>query len=207
MPNVLIYGVRYYQPAMSVLALGLLVGCAGESPAPVSDESIPVLITPAASREGLPQPPRIVASKRDEQQLRRAEAAYSRRIDAVVRTLLPELRRAGARSVAAVRLHGVTQIRAAVPRDVIPSLEARPDVARVVSLVRRVGRVARRDLALILTTKGGRKYELRGLLGADAHDLDGSRIEVVGEEWRGAVAPPPTPGLPTFIVYDWRSLE
>lgn len=194
-----------YERTIVFLTLALLAGCARDEPTPADDESVRILIAPAASRDGLPQPPRVVRSERDEQQLRRAEAAYSKRIDAVVRALIPELRRLGARGVAARRFHAeLMHIRAIVPRDTIPSLEARPDVARVTQLVRRVGRVERRDLALILTTDSGSKYELRGLLGPAARDLDGTRIEVEGEEWRGAVAPPPVAGIPTFIVFDWR---
>lgn len=201
-------GMRY--PAVTVfLMLGLLAGCARDGPPPSHAERVPVMITPAASRDGLPEPPRVVASKRDEQQLRRAEAAYSERIDAVVRALIPQLRRVGARDVAPRRLQGgLTHIRAVIPPKAIPSLEARPDVARVARLVHRVGHVERRDLALILTTDGGQRYELRGALGPAARGLEGKpRIEVEGEEWRGAVAPPPVPGIPTFIVFDWRRLD
>jgi hypothetical protein len=197
-----------YARTIVLLLLGLLAGCADDEPGPAHDEPVHVLISPAASRDGLPQPPPIVRSKRDEYELRRAEAAYSERIDVVVRMLIPELRRLGARNVAARRFHaGLMHIHAVVPRDTVPSLEARPDIARVARLVTRVGRVERRDLALILTTDRGGRYELRGLLGVAARGLDGSRIEVEGEDWRGAVAPPPVPGIPTFIVVDWRRLD
>jgi hypothetical protein len=194
--------------SMIVLALlGVLGGCAQNRSDREPEELVAVLVTPQASRDGLPQPPRVVGSKRDEQQARRAEAAYAERIDAVARSLIPELRRAGARDISAHRLHGLTHIRAVVPSDAIASLEERSDVARVIELVKHTGRVERRDLALILTTDAGRKYELRGLLGPAGRDLDGARIEVEGEEWRGAVAPPPVQGLVTFIVYDWRRLR
>jgi hypothetical protein len=197
-----------YARTIAFLLLGLLLGCADDEQGPAHDEPVHVLITPAASREGLPQPPPIVRSKRDEHELRRAEAAYSERVDVVVHALVPELRRLGARNVTARRFHaGLMHIRAVVPRDTVPSLEARPDIARVARLVTRVGRVERRDLAFILTTDRGRRYELRGLLGPGARDLDGARIEVEGEEWRGAVAPPPVTGIPTFIVVDWRRLD
>jgi hypothetical protein len=200
-------GMRY-APTIVFLTLGLLAGCARDGPNPAPDESVQVLITPAASRDGLPQPPRVVGGKRDEQRLRRAEAAYSRRIDAVVRTLLPELRRLGASKVAARRFHaGLMHVRATVPRDTIPSLEARSDIARVARLTTHIGRVERRDLAYILTTDRGRRFELRGLLGEAASDLDDARVEVEGEEWRGAVAPPPVPGIPTLIVVNWRKLD
>lgn len=192
-------------PTIAFLTLVTLAGCAHERPGAARDKPVPVLITPFASRAGLPQPPPVVGSRRDEEELRRAEAAYSERIDAIVGALIPELRRLGARDVAARPFHaGLTQIRTVVPRDAIPSLEARPDVARVVQLVRRTGRVQRRDLALILTTDSGRKYELRGRLDAAARNLDGTRIAVEGEEWLGAVAPPPVAGVPTLIVLDWR---
>jgi len=198
-------GMRY-APTIVLLTLGLLAGC-GDRPTPARDEPVRVLITPAASRDGLPQLPQSVGSKRDEEQLRRAEAAYSERIDGVVRALIPQLRGVGARDVASRRFQaGLMHIRAVVPRDTVPSLEARPDIARVIQLVTRIGRVERRGLGWILTTDGGRKYELRGPLVAAARDrdLDGVRIEVEGEEWWGAVAPPPVARVPTFIVFDWR---
>ena len=197
-----------YASTIVFLTLGLLAGCAQHGRTPARNQWVHVLIAPAASRDGLPQPPRVVVSRRDEEQLRRAEAAYAERIDRVARALLPHLRRAGATTVEARRFHaGLMQIRAVVMRDTIPSLEARRDIARVIPLARRTGRVERRDLALILTTDAGRKYELRGRLGVAARDLDGGRIEVEGEEWRGAVAPPPVAPIPTFIVFDWRRLD
>lgn len=184
------------------------IGCSRDEREPAGGGSrpVPVLLAPAASREGLPEPPRVVRNSGDNERLRRADAAYIERTDGVARALVPELRRLGARDVTTRRFHGEQlHVRALVPRRLIPSLEARADVARVAQLVRHTGRVERRDLAFILETDDGRRYELRGLLGK-GDQLDGARIEVEGEEWRGAVAPPPASRSPTFIVFDWRRL-
>ena len=192
-----------------LLPLLLLAGCGGDRSADAPEGRVPVLITPSASREGLPQPPRVVAGEREQRQARRAEAAYAERLGGVARALVPELRAAGAREVTLRRPPGglTLMIRALVPPAALEPIEARPDVGRVARLVKRAGRVERRDLALILTTDEGRRYDLRGLVGARAREVEGARIEVEGEEWRGAVAPPPVPGVPTFIVLDWRRLD
>lgn len=189
---------------LALLTLALLGGCGGDD---APDDRVAVLITPAASREGLPQPPRVVRSERERRQARRAEAAYAERVEDVARALVPELRGRGAREVTLRPSGGFMRIRALVAPGAVAGIEARDDIGRVVRLVKRTGRVERRDLALILTTDDGRRYELRGLVARHEREVVGGRLEVEGEDWRGAVAPPPVPGLPTFIVYDWRRLD
>ena len=112
------------------LTLGLLA-CAREGARAPNDEPVPVLITTAASRDGLPQPPPAIGSKRDEDELRRAEAAYSERIEVLVRALIPDLRRLGNLAPSGARLE-----REARADDPSPSPARRRTVACEIALTR-----------------------------------------------------------------------
>lgn len=169
---------------------------------------IPVFIDVKASRSGLPRPPEVVGSKRDEEQLRRSERAYAERLWRKVPRLRRALERAGLRGLRVHRSRAGREVhpylRGEATRQQIKRIKARSDVATIGRAVRATGILRLEDTVFVLETEtdDGRRYALggAGLLTSEGRRLaPGDRVTVEGYEWGGG-STYSAPGATTFVV-------